>query len=314
MTHESLETQRADHIYRMGPETLTAHSFAVYAGPVARYSKQVTEPSPPEPGAVPLTWVVSGRLEQPEVLKGQPPRAGAVPFIRQEQTDEIPPRRAVASWERALGHLQAGADAVLFFEGDPSKPVLTVLPDSRSNRAADPGLAALVRDIVGIQSRPGEAAQISAWLAYLRTARSDDARQAALRSLVASKSTDWPLLQPALQTLLASLPPAAGMRSFVTGIVAFGVMQQRWGTQQPDAVDFLCRQFEATQDDGLAVHQLLTLKLVLNHLSDEATAVQRQPLRQRIFQSLKQRAASGPLAPAVQQQYEQIRAAYPGQV
>jgi hypothetical protein len=55
---------------------------------------------------------------------------------------------------------------------------------------------------------------------------------------------------------------------------------------------------------------VLGLKLLLNHLS---SAPARHSLRQRIFQSLKQRGAAGAVPASLQQQIEQIRDSYPGQ-
>src|SRR5262247_686398 len=90
MVTEALDASRADHIYRIGPETLAAESFAVLTGPVSRYSKQTLQMSQPGPDGFPLRWTVSGRLEAPQVIKGRPPSTGVVPFIRQEQSAMLP--------------------------------------------------------------------------------------------------------------------------------------------------------------------------------------------------------------------------------
>lgn len=309
MTSSALDTQRADAIYRFGPETLAARAHAIYAGPIARYSKQVTEMSQPGPDGFPLKWVASGRIEQPAVLKGTPPAGGMAPFIRAEQSGMLPQPPQVAAWERELGDLQPGGDVLLFFQGDPVKPSLTVLPA----QAGEAGLAARVREFVAIQADLDPARRNAAWLAYLQSTPHDEGRKAALRALLATPAPDWLALHSALQAVLAT-PPGAGLRTYATGIVAFGVMQETWGTHQADAVDFLCRQFSTTQNVDAALNQLLTLKLVLNHLSDETAAAARRPLQQRVLLCLKQRAAAGPLPPALAQQYEQLRASHPGQL
>lgn len=309
MTSSALDTQRADAIYRHGPETLAARAHAIYAGPIARYSKQVTEMSQPGPDGFPLKWVVSGRIEQPAVLKGAPPAGGMAPFIRAEQSGMLPQPPLLAAWERELGDLQPGGEVLLFFQGDPAKPSLTVLPA----QAGEAGLAARVREFVALQAQADPARRSAAWLAYLQSTPHDEGRKAALRALLAAPTPDWTALQGALQAVLAA-PSGAALRPYATGIVAFGVMQEQWGTHQADAIDFLCRQFSAIQNADTALNQLLTLKLVLNHLSDEATAAVRRPLQQRVLQCLKQRAAAGPLPPGLAQQYEQLRASHPGQL
>jgi hypothetical protein len=135
----------------------------------------------------------------------------------------------------------------------------------------------------------------------------------ALRSLIATPAVDWALIQPALLRVLANPRLSSAIRAFSFGIIAFAVMQEKWGAQQRNAVEFLCRQFEAERDSRLALQQILALKLVLRYASEEASAAARQPLRQSILECLKQRVAMVPLPPELHQQLQQTRAAYPGQ-
>ena len=307
MAVEALDASRADHIYRIGPETLAAASFAVVTGPVSRYTKQIVEASQPGPDGFPLRWTVSGRLEPPQIIKGRPPTTDVVPFIRQEQSGMLPQPATVAAWERDLGDLGPADEALLFFLGDPARPSLKVVP----SRDPATGLAALVRRAVVIQAMPDPAQRLAAWLAYLAAAPSDEARQASLRALVASGAA-WPQLAPALEALAARADVTPGMRAYAAGIVAFGVTNDRWGDRQLEAVDFVCRQFEAAREPWLALHQVLTLKQVLAYTAEGAGDPARVAVRRRIMDALRRRAAAAPLPPELDAQYREIRDSYPG--
>ena len=80
----------ADAVYRAGLETVVSQSPTILAGPVTHYSKRVVSESAPGPDAIPLKWVVTARVEHPQVLKGSH-AAKPVVFSRAEQSMMIPP-------------------------------------------------------------------------------------------------------------------------------------------------------------------------------------------------------------------------------
>lgn len=306
MTVDSFDTSRADHIYRVGPETLLAQSFAVASGAVSRYSKQTLEMSQPGPDGFALRWTVSGRVEQPTLIKGKLPGGDVVPFVRPEQSAMLPPAQPVAAWERDLGELGPHDEALLFFHGDPAKPTLRVLP------GREPGLLATLRRAVLIQALPDRAQRQAAWFEYLKSAPGDIGRQAALRSLVADDAADWPRLQAALSALLVQPGQTNQLHSYATGIVAWGLMQGRWAGQQAEVADFVCRQFEQARDPWLALQLVLTLKQVMAYGAAEPADPVRSQIRQRVAHSVRQAAARSPAAD-VEYQLQQLREAYPGE-
>ncbi len=133
-----------------------------------------------------------------------------------------------------------------------------------------------------------------------------------MRSLVAHGTADWPLLQPVLTGLLARPGQSISLRAYTSGIVAWGVLQGRWGAHQADAVDLVCRQFDQTRDPGLALQLMLTLKQLMAHAVADAADPLRQRMRQRIAQTVRRAAADAP-APEIEQQLRQLRATFPGE-
>lgn len=309
MAAAASDAQRADHIYRIGPETLVAQSFAIYTGRVAKYSKRILEMSQSGPDGFPLKWVISGHLDQPASLKGTPP-AGAVAFSRPEQSGMLPHPAARMRWETEFGDLGREDGAVVFLQGQPAAQEMTVLPTGHGDR----NLAALVSGIVGIQAITDPPKQLAAWASYIERAPMDEGRRAALRSLIASPAVDWPRMEVVLSHALANPALSSAIRAFSFGIVAFAVMHDKWGGEQLKAVDFLGRQFEAERDPRVALQQILNLKLLLGYASEEAAVSSRQPLRQHILACLKRRAAQAPLPPELKEQYQQLGATYPGEL
>ena len=176
---------------------------------------------------------------------------------------------------------------------DPDWPltVTKALPSGTGER----DLAALIKDIVAVQALAQPSQQESAWLAYLERARVDEGRKAALRSLL-QLGTDWNRLGPALDRFLANPASSEAIRAFAFGIVVFGLTGGRWAQSQGAVAAFLCRQFMSEGRTGLVLQYLLNLKLVLKYTMEEAHRAAREPLR----------------SPELAQQYQQIRAMYPG--
>ena len=295
---------RAEEIYTAGPETLTASVAQILTGPISEYSMRILSASePPGPDAIPLKWIVTGRVDNPSPLKGEVQRA--IAFSRAETSMFISDEIDVPSWELDYGDLQQSGQVVLFMGGGPSNPVIQAIPSG----TGEADLASLVRDIVAIQANPGT--ELDAWLAYLSSARQDHGREAALRSLVKMKA-NWKRTQPVLESLVANPSLSQPLRMFVFGVVAFGLTSRAWDRDQLPVADFLCRQFETARAAESSLRYILTLKLVLNYAMEEAAREARAPLRERIVDSLRRSEPLLARTPALAEQYRQIRASYPG--
>jgi hypothetical protein len=305
MALSTFAAQGADQIYQSGPESLALESWAILAGSISHYSKQVTTVSQgAEP--IPMTWTVSGQLTRPINLKG-PAAAAPVSFSKEERSRLVPSDPSIPVWQLSYDEIAPSDLAVLFFRGDPAKPSITVLP----SRANSHDLVALLREIIPIQAIQDSAQQTAAWLQCLEQSRSEEGRKSSLRSLVRA-NTPWPKLAHALEHVMAEPVSSPNMRTFVFGIVAFAVMKESFASDQLQAVDFLCREFVAEQNPRTALQFILNLKLLLRFTGQKEGRNARLPLEQRIIGALKRRLSIGRIPPELEEQYRQIQAAHPG--
>jgi hypothetical protein len=167
----------------------------------------------------------------------------------------------------------------------------------------------LVRDIVQIQLVRDPAQQRQGWLSYLTSARSDEGRRAALRSLVGG-GAGWSQMAPALKTLFEEAGVSQNSRGFAFGFVAFHVVRGTWGEQAKAAVDFLCQVFLGERDADVALEYLQSFKLVLGYTIEEPLQKSREPLRKHILQCLERWASAGLRNAELEEEYEEIRADY----
>lgn len=293
----------ASEIYRSGLETLVAASRTVVAGEIGHYEKTVTSSSA---GAesIPLTWIVSAQLEQPQTLKGAPPPA-PVGFTRAEQSPLLPPVAGASSQPEGQEGLSPDGMVALFYQGSAERPAI-VLPGGENPVARFD----LLKEIVAIQAISNPSEQTAAWLAYLGRCRTGEARQVALRSLL-HLNIAWPALAPAAERLMADPSTDQATRSFLFGIVTYALVHDRFAAPHADVARFLCHAFLAARDDRLSLQYLLQLKLLLRYTEQEEARQSRLPLRQQVIAALKQRAAQGNLSSQLEEQYRQIRSAYP---
>lgn len=303
MTMTVFAGSAADQIYQSGPESLAVKSWLIVTGRVTHYSKLATSASAgAEP--IPLTWVVSGQIEQPVAIKGVAPTS-PIPFSTEGRSPIAPANPAIPTWQADYGELMPGETAVLFFQGSSEKPTVTALPAGKDSTA----LVALLEDIVRIQ-QSAAAEQTAAWLDYLRSTSSDEARKAALRELVRLK-TPWSSLAPVLEPQIKDPAASPDFRSFLFGIVTFAVTHEVFAAPRTDAVQFLCREFVATQNPRLLLHYILNLKLLLSYTSQSEGRQGRLPLEKQIVEALNERASIAPLPPELAEQYRQIHATHP---
>lgn len=304
MEQTSIPARRADQIFRTGTETLIAETPTIVAGRVADYSRQTAEPTQPAaPHSIPLRWVVNAEVREPQTLKGRAV-TGSRRFSRQEQSMLLPEDQTAYYWEGVYGELQPDGRAVLFIGGGTQKPILRVVPSG-----GEQDLVALVKDIVKIQALKRPEERMLGWLEYLRQPASDEGLRAALRSMVKA-SIEWAKLAPELERLLTDSRRGGDVRAYAFGIVAFGVVEEKWGGNRRQAVDFLCRIFSAEQDTNQSMQYMQYLKLILNYSNEESLRNARQPLRRQLLDCLKRREAEGNLAAQLENQFRQVWATH----
>ena len=144
----------------------------------------------------------------------------------------------------------------------------------------------------------------------LKNARTDEAQKAALRSL-AGFGTPWSTLAPVLEQVVANPATSLDIRGFIFGIVTFQVRQEKFGLQQREAVQFLCREFLAVKDTRLLLGFVLNLKLLLHYTGQSEGRQGRLPIERLIIEALKQRKSMGSMPAEIVEQYQDIEETHP---
>jgi hypothetical protein len=282
-------TDRADQIFRTGPEELVASSSTIVTGTVSGYSREVQKSSAPNVGGLPIEWTAHAQIDRPIPLKGKPP-AAPIHFSRHELSFMAPTNATGPIWEMDFGELKPDGQAVLFFSEGPEPRVVPT-----GEGATD--LVTLVKEIVRIQAMPDPGMQREAWLQYLANGPSAEGCRVALRSLVRA-GAEW----SQIETGVASLPPNADLRAFAFAFVAFHVAAETWGKDPERPVDFLCRTFSAERDVEQQLRALQSFKLLLRDAA--------QPLRGRLLACLQAWQSRGLSDPQLIHEYQQIQTQY----
>jgi hypothetical protein len=291
----------ANTIYRTGIETLVSQSPSILTGSVDDYSKKILSESQGGANAIPLKWIVSGRVNHPKVIKGTLP-SKAVSFSRKEQSEIIPGDTSIAQWELDYGHLELSDAAVLFLNDDPDQSVVKVLPVGDENQ----DLVPLVTDIVRIQAL-SRGQQVDAWLAYLANGERTSQIEVALRSLLANK-IEWNKLAPSMSTMMHNSSNSPASRAFAFGAVSFGLTLGIWKGDSIAVTDFLCRTFAAESNESQALQYVLHLKQILRATELDKFGKEGEPVRKQILRCLHETRAQGP---DVEVQYKDIFSRYP---
>jgi hypothetical protein len=286
---------RGDEIFHSGLENVVAQARIIVTGPVSNFSKHVSH----ETSGTPLVWEIRGELRQPQVLKGEPPPP-PIRFTRGEQAIFMAqPDRS--PWETDYLQWQEGDRAVLFFTGaDPSKGML-VYPSGSGER----DLAGQVGRIVGIQSIADPEKRFEAWRSALKSAQLAAEHQVILRSLMSFRKP-WNVMLPIFRLEMAS--EDAQTRSFVFGLVGFGIRQQQWSNAVEPA-DFLCERLARETDENLTVRYLGVVGLLLNFASEQDHREERRPVRERLDVCLQQVCLVG--SKEIAQACKDLRASFP---
>jgi len=295
---------RADQIYRLGPEDLVAAARTIFAGPVSGYTREVRKYSQPGPDGFPLEWVAKGRVDHPKSLKGDA-APEQISFSRAERSFFVPADPEVPLWERDFGEITANGNVVVFLSGGDTRQEPKALPSGIQEQ----DLIELVKGIVDIQAIHDPIQQRHAWLSFLTSARSDEARRVAMRSLVRG-GANWGEMAPSLNSVLSSPGLSGNIKVFAFGLVAFYVTEERWPKESNAAVDLLCHAFLSQKESSLEVQYLQSFKLILRYTAEEPHHKARQPLRKNIMEALERRAALRLEDPTLNEEYKRIRAQY----
>lgn len=307
MNQNNVGSHRADEIYRSGPENLVAQSSTILAGPISQFAKEVQSRSQGGDDSIPLKWVISGILEKPQILKGEAP-AQAIRFSRSEQSLILPRDRSQAAWEQAYGELAPDGQVVIFLGDKSPESILKVLPSG----AGEQNLIRLVKDIVQIQAVADQPERLKRWLSYVDNSPSDIGRKAALRSFIA-EGGQWAQLAPILERLLTNSQLSRDFQAFAFGIVAFNVIQEKWGDARDEVLQFLCRRFSEEREPRLAIQYVYSLGLIFNYCDDENFRRQRRVVRQTLERCLEERrslVAGDSPDRSLEEQYQALRAKY----
>ena len=292
---------RADQVFRIGPEDLVAQSSSIVAGSIVSYSREIQRYSAPGPDAIALVWTAQGRIDNPTTLKGAPPPV-PIRFSKPERSFFLAPSSTTPIWETAFGELAPSGRAVLFF-GEDAGP--RVLPSG----SGDQDLIALVKDIVRIQAIRDPDQQRRSWLQYLAGAPSMEGRHAALRSLVRA-GAGWSEMEPALTQLAIAERTPPDLRAFAFGFVAYQVTVQTWGARSKGSLDFLCQMFSAETGTEQQLRYLQSFKLLLSYAVEEPRQESRRLVQQSIMGCLETWASHGLSVRELRQEYNQVRQKY----
>jgi hypothetical protein len=294
-------TDRADQVFRIGPEDLVVRSSSIVAGSISDYSKEVQRYSGTGPGAMALEWITRGRIDHPTMLKGAPPPA-PIFFSRQERSALSPGPPTVPIWELAFGELKPSGQAILFID---SGGGLRALPSG----TGDQDLIALVKDVVRIQGIRDPGPQRRSWLEYLTSAPAPEGRRVALRSLVRA-GIDWRQMEPALMRFWTEPGTSGDLRAFAFGFVAFQLTVQTWRDAPGEPANFLCRVFSAEKETEQQLRYLQNIKLLLSYTVEEPRQDSRRPVQQSILGCLATWASRGLTDRDLQQEYDRILERY----
>lgn len=274
---------RVDEMFTTGPETLVARSRAIVAGSVSSYSKEVKEQSQ---GAapIPIRWVISGRLERPETLKGNPPGT-SLQISREERSPFLPAPEPKPAWQAAYDPWQPDDKAVAFLGNAPGE-ILLVLPSGTGER----DLISLVRLIVKIPATASsERDQAAAWQSHLLSgeASSAESKRVALRSLM-RLTRNWNDVASTWDAVMRKAD--ANLRRYAYGIVAYGIVHENWSDAIKPA-EFLCTLLLKETDTEIAEDYLQYLDLVQRFAANEKSGGQRKALGDQIRGCLQKRGA-----------------------
>jgi hypothetical protein len=304
MLPNAAATDRADQIFRIGPETLVASSPIIVAGRLSHYHKEVLKVSQPGPDGFPLEWKVTAELDQPTTLKGASV-PGPISFSRNERAFMSPTPSQNPLWEQDYGELVPDGEVVLFYGEGNSQNILKSVPSGTGGE----NLSALVKDIVSIQQVPDSKERAQRWLAYLTAARAAEGYRVALRSLVHS-AVKWQQLEAAFKKILTQKDLPRDVCPFAFSFIAFHITQNTWAEDSAAAMELLCESFAGQTDPKLQLQNLASFSLILNYSSRQPVQKSRQPLRERTINCLHNWASLGFADPTLAEEYKRMRQQY----
>jgi hypothetical protein len=287
--------ERADAIYRYGPETATASAVAVVTGRVVDLTRRITATTAGAPTA--MTWTTEGRLVDLRPLKGPLPQ-GEIAIRRAEQAMFAMTPRAEPSWTLDYGELVEDGAAVAFLARTDPPEVTLVVPSGEGEQDLA-GVAASAAKIASLKDPDARHGALLAWLAAGPTV---PARQAAIRLLLGER-VGWHEVRAALAKAWPSADPRA--RQFFVGAAGFAMVERIWPADDKGPVDFMCRAFLEAEPRWQPAF-MLPLNHVLAWTDRDDVAPAEARLGSTIVACFRARQAAGPLGPELQPYFDQL--------
>jgi hypothetical protein len=290
----SFAAERADAIYRTGPETSLAKCSLVVVGRVSGLVREVSAKTAGEP--VPTAWTARGQLVNLRAIKGRL-TSDRIAIARNEQAMFAMSHLDEPGWTRAYGELIDGSVAVAFFDGaTPDKPSLVV-----PSGTGEEDLRLLLSQIAHADALTDHQARIAVEAGWLTQAASEAERKAALRMLLRDQAP-WQRVGTSIQAVWASSSPQ--LRQFFTGAAGFGLIEGIWPASDEHPVAFMCRAF-MDADDRASTGMMLQLKQVLAWAERDGASDAEARIGARIKECYRQRLAK-PLGPELKAYFDRL--------
>ncbi len=286
--------ERADSIYRTGPEQALRDAAAVHAGAVSGLHRDVTASTQgSEP--LPVSWIARAELTRTRAIKGPVP-PDPLPIMRVEQSSFAMAASGEPGWVSAYGDLRDGGVAVVFDLGH-----MLVVPSGEG----ESNVMALVMRAAQIDAIADDAERRATRLGWITNGPTDADRRAALRSSLQAGAS-WDDIAGAVKPVWPKANPA--LKDFFTGMIAFAMINGFWSVEDSRPLEFLCRAF-LDADERAAPTTMLQLRQVLNWADRVNAPADRALAIERIVACYRTKSAEG-LANSLQPYYDQLDPKY----
>ncbi len=299
LSMNNFASERADAIYRIGPETLLRETSLVAVGKLSKLTKDVTTETEGEP--IPISWTVSGEITKLSSIKGQL-RFPNIAIVRKEQAMFAMGSLDEPSWTQDYGELIDGATAIVFVNQSVSNTADLVVP----NGSGELNLYQLLKQAEHVASFTDKNTRITAVAQWFNQATTNAEKKAALRMLLHDKAP-WPIVSKAIEAIWKD--SNAQLQQYFTGISGFGIMSGVWPASDEQPLSFLCREF-INADARLASGIMLQLKQLLIWSEREKTNIAMIRIGQIITDCYRQRLANKPLNSELKKYFEQLDPKY----
>ena len=268
---------QADIMFTVGPETEVVRATGVFACTVRDYRKEIIRPKSGK--GEPEEWIVRGNLVDPVCLKGKIDRAPKK-FERIERSPFLPQPEDAYPWESVYGEIKPDGKVVVFlFDGSVNAKVI---PTS----GGELDLESIARQSVTMQSTDDPAKKFLGVEQFLRKSPAIEGKKAALRMFFGC-DVKWDELRRPFEEMLSDTSTPPEIRGYAYGIIAYFIVNERWGDNAVDQVALLCDAYERAKDVKAALNDLYVLRSVLDHCREGERWEERKSMRERLIVSIR---------------------------